>query len=263
MNKILKEIQKIIADSIRENLPSVTPDMLEKQGTVFYMNGNNGTEFDWYVNERLSNFMVFYNDSANLGIVKASLYKDGGLQMYLYDDQGRHVAREISTYLDAEEEALRSLAVILRMNADDKRVWDADIEEIDTDVQPSEGDLEEFVSHGPLYEKSIERKRLMNKIAVVSKKVLEEGWKVGYMSREEARDEKDSGWMLYAGNESDEYTGDSGNFALCYLNYLLNRDPALMSCIDRPAGSSLVRVSSDQFEEDRGQEIHMEKWMMD
>ena len=50
-------------------------DFLEENGTVYYMNGKNGTEFDWHVNDRLSDFMVFYDDEDKLGAVKASVYR--------------------------------------------------------------------------------------------------------------------------------------------------------------------------------------------
>ena len=51
MNKIVKEIQKIMAQNMAFYLPHVKKSDLEKNGAVFYMNGNNGTEFDWYVND--------------------------------------------------------------------------------------------------------------------------------------------------------------------------------------------------------------------
>ena len=50
---------------------------LEEDGKVYYMNGKNGTEYDWFVNEHLPSFMVFYNDRQNLCAVKATVYTDG------------------------------------------------------------------------------------------------------------------------------------------------------------------------------------------
>lgn len=52
------------------------------------MNARNGTEFDWYVNDRLSDFMVFYNDADLFGAVKASVYRDGGMLIRIYGDHG-------------------------------------------------------------------------------------------------------------------------------------------------------------------------------
>jgi len=40
-------------------LPHVNAEDLEENGAVYYMNGKNGTEFDWYVNKKVSDFFVF------------------------------------------------------------------------------------------------------------------------------------------------------------------------------------------------------------
>ena len=45
MNRILSEIKEIIKQNIKEYLPEVKLSDLEENGTVYYMNGNNGTEF--------------------------------------------------------------------------------------------------------------------------------------------------------------------------------------------------------------------------
>ena len=58
MNKVLKEIKKVINESISNYLPDVKNSDLEENGNIYYMNGKNGTEFDWYVNEHISDFMV-------------------------------------------------------------------------------------------------------------------------------------------------------------------------------------------------------------
>ena len=78
MNRILDDIQSLIQKAIKENLQDVSCDDLEEGGKVYYMNGKNGTEFDWFVNEHLPSFMVFYNDRDNLGAAQAYVYVDGG-----------------------------------------------------------------------------------------------------------------------------------------------------------------------------------------
>ena len=57
----------------------------------------------------------------------------------------------------------------------------------------------------------IRSKQLFNLSAFVSKRVFEDGWKVGYMYRAEAIDERDSGWSFMAGDEDDEYANDYKN----------------------------------------------------
>ncbi len=53
VNRILCEIKKIVDKDMALYLPHVKSSELEDGGAVFYMNGQNGTEFDWYVNDRL------------------------------------------------------------------------------------------------------------------------------------------------------------------------------------------------------------------
>lgn len=77
MHHILIAIKEIIDSNLKLYLPHVASDHLENNGAVYYMNGKDGTEFDWYINEKFPPFMVFYNDKANLGAVKLLLYKDG------------------------------------------------------------------------------------------------------------------------------------------------------------------------------------------
>ena len=77
MHRILEQVCAIAERERAEWLPEVTPQQLEQDGAVFYMNSQNGTEFDWYVNDRLPSFMVFYNDKANLGAVKLHLNRNG------------------------------------------------------------------------------------------------------------------------------------------------------------------------------------------
>ena len=88
MNKIFAQVQEYMHKALDEKLPSLKKSDLEKDGAVFYMNGTNGTEFDWYVNDHLPCFFIFYNDKENLGAVKATLYTDGGLSVYVYGDRG-------------------------------------------------------------------------------------------------------------------------------------------------------------------------------
>lgn len=62
MNKVFEQIDKFMHESLRKGLPDVKLSDLEKDGAIFYMNGKNGTVFDWYVNEHFPGFFIFYND---------------------------------------------------------------------------------------------------------------------------------------------------------------------------------------------------------
>lgn len=76
MHHILIAIKEIIDSNLKLYLPHVASDHLENNGAVYYMNGKDGTEFDWYINEKFPPFMVFYNDKANLGAVCQQLDSD-------------------------------------------------------------------------------------------------------------------------------------------------------------------------------------------
>ena len=69
MNTIISQIKAIINENINTYLPDQKREAFEENGAIYYMNGKNGTEFDWFVNERLSDFFVFYNDEESLGAV--------------------------------------------------------------------------------------------------------------------------------------------------------------------------------------------------
>lgn len=55
INKVIEYIKKA-----REMLPEVTDDMLYGNGAIYYMNGNDGTAFDWEANDRCCEFYMFY-----------------------------------------------------------------------------------------------------------------------------------------------------------------------------------------------------------
>ena len=247
-------------DCVEKYLPDIALTDLEGDGAVFYMNGKNGTEFDWYVNDKLSNFMMFYDDKDNMGAVKATLYNDGGLLIYAYGDRGKTVVQEINTYIDVPDENILSLAVVLRNEADDNRVWDENIEKLNTDLEPGADKIDEFVSNTHYYDDMRERKNLLGQAAYVSKKIMDEGWKIGYMCREESVNENDSGWSFMVGDEDDEYINDYHNIQLMSINSVMQYDSAIWKYITSPVGTRLIRVSSEEFEiDENNKEIFKEK----
>lgn len=83
MNKVLNEIKELVTKNINKFLPEVKPSELEENGMIYYMNGQNGTEFEYYVNGHLPSFMVFYNDEKNLGALKLLIYNNGEILIYI------------------------------------------------------------------------------------------------------------------------------------------------------------------------------------
>ena len=260
MNKILLEIRKIMMECVETYLSDISSEDLEDNGAIFYMNGKNGTEFDWYVNDKISDFMMFYNDEDNMGAVKTTLYNNGEVLTYVYGEQGKTVVQRINTHVDVIEDEILHLAIVLRNEADDKRIWDEGIENIDTDLDLNTDMKNDFLSHEHYYDEMKERKAMLGKVAYVSKKITDEGWKIGYMCRDEIVRENESGWSFMAGNEDDEYIGDYHNIQLMTIYEVLQYDWTISKYINSPIGTRLIRVSSEEFEEDQNdKEIYMDK----
>nr|MCR4949753.1 hypothetical protein [Solobacterium sp.] len=179
MHPILQDITKHMKEEIRQHLKDVTDDMLEEGGAVYYMNGKNGTEFDWHVNNRLSDLFIFYTDKENLGAAKAQVYRDGTMLVWTYEDHGHKPGSEQQIDLHIPEEEMEKLAAVLRNVADDKRIWDTALSKIDTDREADEAMVREFADNRKYYGEMIERRNMFARRAYVSKKLLEENWKVG------------------------------------------------------------------------------------
>ena len=96
---------------------------------------------------------------------------------------------------------------------------------------------------------------------MVSDKITKEGFKVGYMYREEpTTGNPDSGWRFMKGDESDEYNDNAENVHIFALNTICNYDPDIIPYLDLPIGTALIRVGDHKFEEDnQDKEIVMEK----
>ncbi len=260
MNRILNEIKQIIKQNISEYLSEVLLSDLEENGAVYYMNGKNGTEFDWYVNEHLPSFMVFYNDEQNLGAVKLLIHNDGRIALYIYGDRGNKIIKEVQASIEVAENELFNLAVILKNEADDKSIWDGSIDKINTDIEINDEKITEFKDSEKYMEPTKNRMKLFNQTAYLSKKILKEDWKVGYMRRDKPVNENDSGWSFCAGNEDDEYYNDYKNIALVSVYEVYQIDPDILNYISNPVGTELIRISSNEFEIDKNdKEIFMEK----
>lgn len=80
----------------------------------------------------------------------------------------------------------------------------------------------------------------------VTKRVLAEGYKVGYLYREEPDEERDSGWRITSNTESDEYMDDSNNIAYVSLGAVLNRDDSFVELLDQLVGSAFIRESGTE-----------------
>lgn len=260
MNSILKEVKQIINENIHKYLPDVKDSDLEENGNIYYMNGRNGTEFDWYVNDHISDFMVFYNDEKNLGALKLTLYNDGNIIAYIYGDKGDKLIQKLDLSIKVSKEEMLELAIILKYEADDKRIFNDSIEKIKSDVKISKDKTNEFKKEKESFEKLRARKELFNLNALVSTKITKEGYKVGYMVRNNPHDVTDSGWQFLVGNEDEEYLNNVKNIELLPVGYICNLDSDIEKYLDSPVGTEFIRVSSSEFEIDKhNKAIYIEK----
>ena len=82
-------------------------------------------------------------------------------------------------------------------------------------------------------------------LCLVSKMITVDGYHVGYMYREEAEDEADSGWRFMSGQESEAYIDNARNFDLVDVNVVAKRDPAIVQLLDSPPGAEFDRLDVD------------------
>ena len=68
-----------------------------------------------------------------------------------------------------------------------------------------------------------------------------DGHRVGYMYRERADGNFDSGWRFFSGLESDEYANDPENLAIYDVNTIANYDPEIIPLLDAPVGVAFAR----------------------
>lgn len=258
MNKILSEISKIAKENIEKYLSEISTNDLEENGKIYYMNDKNGTLFDYYVNNHLSPFMCFYNDEENMGALKIILYIDGKVDLYIFKNHTNQPYKQISTSINVNSDEILELAVIMNKIADEKSKWGFSIEDMNSDIQVIESEINEFISK----EQDFKILNELVKTCIVTRKLLDENWKVGIMQKMEPQSKMDSGWFLSVGNETQEYVDNPENLCITTLNELCRKDPLLITYLmDKVVGDSLIRVSDNEFEFDDGKkEIFVTKF---
>lgn len=135
-----EKIIEIIKDVLAKALMGVSPKDLEENGKVYYMNDQNGTIFDWTMNEHASPLMCFYNDG--IGAIKALVYEGGNVVVYYYDTTPEH--KYLGEYQAniSKDDAL-ALTCFLYFNADEKDRFGKSLDDLEY-VAPSAEDLAEF-----------------------------------------------------------------------------------------------------------------------
>ena len=117
---MLKQIVNII-NEVREEYPIIGNEL---DGKIYYMNGNDGTDFDWNCNERVCEFMVFHENE--MGYIKLMVYNDNLITIYVYADGGMHPTKELERHYYKNP---LELANFLYRTFDMNGLWDESIEE--------------------------------------------------------------------------------------------------------------------------------------
>ena len=137
--QIIEKIKIVFAD-IREKYPLITDEDLHSNGAIFYMNGNDGTDFDWNANEHTSEFYMFHENE--IGFIKLYVNKGDTYTAYIYPNGEMSATETVRGKLD-EGDSLY-LAALLYSKADREYIYDAIIDEIDFSYEPDEWELQEM-----------------------------------------------------------------------------------------------------------------------
>ncbi len=86
---------------------------------------------------------------------------------------------------------------------------------------------------------------IYEKKALVSRAALTKGAVVRWLYREASDRQEDSGWRLFSGDETEEYTNDAKNMAICNVGWLVDRDPSLRDIIKSEVGSAFERAGPE------------------
>lgn len=88
---------------------------------------------------------------------------------------------------------------------------------------------------------------------IASDKITKEGFKVGYMYREQPDEGvPDSGWRFMAGDEDDEYIDNPDNLHMFAINTICNYDRDIIPYLKSKIGSAYIRIDRNNFEIDDG-----------
>lgn len=88
---------------------------------------------------------------------------------------------------------------------------------------------------------------------LASDRITRDGFKVGYMYREEPDTSfPDSGWRFMSGDEDERYMNKADNFNAFRLNTVCNYDRDIISHLHSAVGAAFIRVDAEHFEPDDG-----------
>ena len=85
---------------------------------------------------------------------------------------------------------------------------------------------------------------------IASDRIMVDGEKIGYMCREYADHDGDSGWRFTAGDEDEEYMSNPENAGVYSLNAVANVDMDIIPFLNSPVGSGFFRDENGKLVKD-------------
>lgn len=85
---------------------------------------------------------------------------------------------------------------------------------------------------------------------IASDRIMVDGEKIGYMCREYADHDGDSGWRFTAGDEDEEYMSNPENAGVYTLNAVANVDMDITPFLNSPVGSGFFRDENGKLVKD-------------
>ncbi len=125
-----KEVLDLIRETVNEVKQEfgVTDKDLYENGAIFYMNANDGTEFDWKANYNTCEFQCYYKED-EMGMCKLYVTKDNQLTGYKWSREDINKGIKIPPKnLDIDG---ADFALLCKEAADDKGMYDQNIDKID------------------------------------------------------------------------------------------------------------------------------------
>lgn len=140
-----KKLRQYFAEARELMMPKVTDEMLCDEGDgekIYYMNGNDGTDFDWSCNERLCEFFMFYK-STEMGFIKVFVKNDDTLSGYIYKEDYKYGDKPTELKVEKIPNGTATyMAALMYEMADRKTLYDKPISEINFDYEPSEFEID-------------------------------------------------------------------------------------------------------------------------
>ena len=82
---------------------------------------------------------------------------------------------------------------------------------------------------------------------IASDRIMVDGEKIGYMCREYADHDGDSGWRFTAGDEDEEYMSNPENAGVYTLNAVANVDMDIIPFLNSPVGSGFSGMKTENL----------------